>query len=267
MKADIQRLAALVGPGDSIRTTCPVCAATHEDSFLVRRDANDAHIVWYRCYRAKCGVGGRYHDIQGLTMSVTDRESGDFLALANENVPRPIMVSLAEQLAVPLGWLYTQDLRYDPIEDAVMYPWNNICENRITQVGYQSRGWSVKHLRNYRTAPNSLLYSVPKGPWSIGSRVVFVENIWSAYKVCELGARGVALMGHAVGPNVASQLRSQGVTEAIFILDPDTWPKGIIAALRNAEAAGIAACAAQVDFKPHRMSQEALKEVISNTRS
>jgi hypothetical protein len=184
------------------------------------------------------------------------------------SVPLAVLKDLSDQLGISTGALYAQGVQYDPIEDAIVYPWVNCVNGRDLTVGYQIRAIGHKDIRTHRENDQAYQYSKPhfKGG-GLGECIVVVENLWSAYKLADMGYRSVALLGHVLSPSVAIHFVNEGVKTVLFLLDPDTWPNGVVKALRVAEAAGLTAKAAYLSEKPHRMAQQSLKEAVSNIQS
>jgi hypothetical protein len=93
---------------------------------------------------------------------------------------------------------------------------------------------------------------------------ILVENLWSAYKLVALGHRAIALLGHRVTHAAASSIRENSTNRrAILLLDPDCWPTKVSDGLRILESRGWRASALHVTEKPHRMSNDALHELLS----
>lgn len=250
----------LLKPSVTVRAVCPACEADHEKSFAMRRDSEQTHKVWFRCYRAKCGVSGSLTDVGGLRMSVVPEERAELGNL--EPVPHRIVKSLALQLQVPEVYLVQQGMQWEPMDESVAYPIFNYIARRPVQVGWQMRRWTEKVIRNHYHDTTARHYTMLRDKTSWTGKVYVVENIWSMYKLGCIGVNAVSLMGHDISPTLADYMRPLAHEEVILLLDPDTWPAATVDALRAFEASGVRASARRLTMKPHRMRQEELREVV-----
>jgi hypothetical protein len=164
---------------------------------------------------------------------------------------------------MPLPILARQGLQYDPFSELIYYPWYNWRQGRRAQVGWQTRS-KDKEIRRVPTESWALQYSLPMGIRNGSLETIFVENIWSAYKLTNLGFRAVALLGHLLTHAVASDIRNQSENpHGVLLLDPDCWPTKVAEGLRVLEARGWKAHARHIVEKPHRMSNADLTALLS----
>jgi hypothetical protein len=251
-------------PGERVRTVCPSCNAHHEKSFSINRDAYAPQKIWFRCWRAACGIHGCVTDADGILLKAIHADDDEALEKIPvlDRVPRAIMGKLSHQLGLTVQQLEIQQLQYDPHTETMYYPLWNRKDSRSVQVGWQTRTEN-KTIRNVVTEPGAYTYSTPLGNPRHGP-TVFVENLWSAYKLQGLGIRSVALLGHRVWLETASSTRQDTMPNwnAILLLDPDCWPTQVSAALRNLEARGWNAHAIHITEKPHRMKQSELQKLL-----
>ena len=204
-------------------------------------------------------------DADGILLKAIHAKNDEALAAVPvlETMPRQLLQDLSTQLQLNQVDLDRQNLQYDPFTETTYAPWHNLTDWRRVQVGWQTRT-ADKTIRLVKTDSKAQNYSVPMGQCWRGL-TVFVENMWSAYKLQTLGYRAVALLGHRLPPHVASEVRDRDTAnpEALVLLDPDCWPTKVSDALRVLESRGWKAHATHISVKPHRMSQEELKAVIA----
>jgi hypothetical protein len=155
--------AAQLQAGANTRVVCPSCQAAHEKSFSVCRDAHAPQKIWFRCWRAACGIHGKVTDAAGIVLQATDAESDSDLAAIPilTRVPSPLQHALAEQLEMQYHDVAAQGLQYDPFTQTVYYPWYNFNTSRRIQVGWQTRPSATSKATPLPSSTRLLCESLP----------------------------------------------------------------------------------------------------------
>jgi hypothetical protein len=248
---------------------CPFCQAEHEKSFVVRVDAQDGWKVWYRCYRAACGVKGRYSDSEGLRLAVKAPTENELFELDYQDmpVPRRVAIQWGDRYGLTDTTIRSQGVRYSEEKGELAFPIKNMFEGRVYQVGWQTRRIAHKVIRFHwlNSTKGSGSYSYYHPNELPGTKpLVIVESIQAAYRVWQdcPGYAAVALLGHEI-PSVGPRHWRYRHRDAILLLDPDTWPTGVTKAIRRLEADGINTEARYLDKKPHQLTADELREAVS----
>lgn len=283
--------------GQSRRSTCPVCHASHEQSFVITRDAYQPSRLWFKCYRAKCGARGYVRDdnpsdvllrVGSVEPGVAqDADPDDF-----QPVPQNLYKDLETKYSTPFRVLTRQNMRYDPQQHALVLPVINITnslDRNREQVGWQHRKIDEKGIRNIWlpghkplmmgcvVAPRASSRMRSAGPQKYTDcgrrieRVVLVENLFSAYRIAGLQEAaklhtptdGIALLGHRLSGQAAAMIASH-YTDALVLLDKDTWPAGPVAVLQALAPYNIKAEARFLQDKPKDAAEGDLLEVLKS---
>lgn len=273
IRADIARMA----DSSNTRFECPFCAASHEQSFTVRREATR---IWFRCWRASCGVKGSIRGNGVLTLALDQEVPSDPRVTDYEEVPTELFRDLSHQYDISRGTLLRQGMRYDPHEPALCLPLNTTdAYGALSQQGWQKRRTEEKYIRN--ECPKGMTYlAFPRHPNIKFTKpfqaLVLVENLLSAYKVEDVcyseGIHAAALLGHTLRKGVAEAVshyvtyyrRGEGKGRVVLMLDPDTWPRGSIEALKQLQTFPIRAAACHLVDKPHSTSRESLLSLATS---
>ncbi len=264
----IKDQASRLSPGQQVRTVCPFCQAAHEQSFVVRLDATDTWKVWYRCYRAACGVKGRWSDAGGLRLGVKAPTEAEIFELDYADTPlrRRVAIQWGDRYGLTADTLRTQGVRYSEEKGELAFPIKNYHQGRVYQVGWQTRQIKEKvirlHWHNAAVGPKK--YSWCPSSMPAYGAIIVVESLQSAYRVWQdcPGRHSVALLGHEV-PKEGPYAWRYRHDSAILLLDPDTWPKGVTDAVRRLEAKGIRTEARYLSKKPHQLTADELREAVS----
>lgn len=216
--------------GESIRTICPVCRATHENSFQVQRDSLG---LSYRCWRVSCGCSGKvWSNGRG---AVTHTHTGSNKAprpftLATTSLPSLVLDIVEEKYNLSKTTLDHSLVRWCEELESLVFPCYNLEGTRtgtVTKRLFKKDG-AAKSLLFWTESPPQ--YFVPYkqrivlgGGGKLG-RVYVVEDCLSALRMFEEGDFTVALLGTTLHSEVALSL-SSGFRTLMVCLDPDAVEK------------------------------------------
>lgn len=252
-------------PGGSKRGVCPFCFASHEQSFVVRMDAQDHWKLWYQCYRAACGAHGLYSDSGGLTLSTT-KALPEVKTDSYADHP-PITPYASERLAkyqVSHSALVREGVRYDSDYEEALFPINNLYAGARKHVGWQVRKLDRKAIRTNFFHDPHYQYTVVNPVGAMNGPILVVENPLSAIRLAEAThweRCAIALLGHELSSATALQLQAWW-RDYTLLLDPDTWPGPTTKVLRTLEGAGCSAIARYISKKPYALSDEEIREIV-----
>ncbi len=238
-------MAAATPPGGRARAFCPFCNATHEQSFSVMRGETMPHKLYFQCFRGSCGKRGMVEDNSGLRMILwsdqkdvphqVSKQMPEYAELTQEQ-----MNFLCDRFELTIETIATQGIRDRALDASTTYasyamPW-------LDEAGYQ-KGWVEKrfgaiggHKSHHdlcnRSVPGRLCFPRIDVSWHHAAEkydCVLVEDIFSAYKVCqegkEIGVVGVALLGAQISAVDAAAI-GELFTHVAVMLDHDQWPNG-----------------------------------------
>lgn len=202
---DQVKLAALSIPdgGRSEHLVCPLCEGgrTHERSFIVSRGAG---AIFYRCYRASCGVRGKVGSVHSEAMAKESPAKRAANPYRRATIPLPsdvrdwlcdrfhLLPSAIEQE----GWAWNEETQ------RVIQPIRNM--DRVV-IGHNARYWkeldtlllarqSSKSITYWNNGEEPWRHSAPL-PRSGSGTVVLVEDIPSAIRLAYSGYDSIALLG------------------------------------------------------------------------
>lgn len=239
--ATIRALGSRLDRGDHLRTTCPFCSATHENSFDIRRLEDKPHILTFVCWRGTCGQRGWILDKAGTSLILQPVRKDEPHRVSDpipEHSPLPPRMYnlLKEKYAITQCTLNVQGCQYEPAHETLCMPW-------LSERGHQ-RGWVEKrfrrpdgvtksyHLLCDRLDNHRLSYPALPQSYSYLPRdviCVLTEDLLSAYRVTQDGENtlGVALLGSALTDTDACQLG--GLFDKIMVhTDYDVWPDAAV---------------------------------------
>lgn len=199
MDRDVKLLAAMLSPGDTLRTQCPKChgGASGEASFSVTRDEDG---VVFKCFRNKCGYSGGYgkKKTSMIRTTETDKKTMDKLREAASIWGRG--TALPDSLLWWLSCRFLYDVgktlapSYDPQTERVLVPFFN----NGAMAGFISRRFFED------SSPKALTYKLRAALPTIGfyrqhldteAPLIIVEDVFSAGAMSELGVPACALLG------------------------------------------------------------------------
>ena len=159
------------------------------------------------------------------------------------------------------------------MKDRLAIPIHNENGELIAYAGRIAKGevpkGTVKYLLPEGFVKQSVLYNLhrlslqPDGRQR--QRVYMVESYFSVFKLHELGLPVVSPMGHSVSEAQCDLLASIGVDEVILLFDGDeAGALGVAESLQLlAQYFYVHAPAVPAGFKPHRVSDEEIQDLIS----
>lgn len=247
IESNIRRLAENSQPGERVRAYCPFCHADDEKSFSIVRDKYKPHLLWFRCFRGKCGEQGRVTDEAGVHMILTgaagDVERNEYRPMPAYGVPsHAFLTMVADKYGIPAGYLKAQAVRYDPENEGLCMPW---CDIAGAQFGWIHKNFKEdvpksKH-DNVQKNESRLAFPLIGADWKSLAKsniVVLVEDLLSAYRICheaancELPIVAVALNGAHINKKDAA-LIAHHFDNVVVLLDYDQWPRGSLEVLRK----------------------------------
>lgn len=213
--------------GGSMRTVCPVCRATHEQSFRIRRTENN---LLYKCWRMACGV-------KGVAGSFT-REYREPSSVVAPPKPRPLPYSTSrvggyEQAIVWYRYKITGEsleragVRWAEEIESLVFPCYTIDGEHV--------GYATKRLARTNVFPKSLLFwnTAPPRYFKVMERaphgdgtVYLVEDCLSALKLWQSGVSSIALLGTKLDDITALEI-SKSYRKVVFCLDNDATAKAV----------------------------------------
>ncbi len=242
---------------------CPFCkgGTDNESSFFLRREGR---YVYYKCYRAKCGVGGRLN-VTNTTAAERKTELGGKRRVL-ETSPLELDEDTSEYLKGRY-YLSPEELRRGEIGVTKMHC--HQCSSRVylpmfrrdgTIRGYTARDVTgeerVKALsfRWRDDEPNLAWYSNRKS-----KSLIIVEDCFSALRASSY-LNGAALLGVDLSKDKVDEIVRGGFTSAYLALDGDATRVAIKQSLALRSRINLRVLALDKDIKD--MTREELKQFM-----
>jgi len=235
-RLEIELLAEDVAVGDrSAHLVCPVCGggSSHEESFLIWRDADG---IAYQCYRVKCGVRGKFFSRSRESAKVEIKRKP---ALTTDMLTtQPLPNRVVDWLLTRFNWLAREDLAthgvlWDYKREAVLLP----IRFNGTHEGYIARVYPELQTRKHSFTSKAKAFYVEGitnpacimqptlGTPHVPSKLVLVEDYWSAARLVLAGIPAVALSGTSITDRCIIELSRAFVKEITLVLDSDATLK------------------------------------------
>ena len=221
--------------GDTYRTTCPICGATHEETFIARR--TNPYTILYKCYRVSCGARGAIIK-SGVYAYGEHGPQAEPDIYRDRSYKEPIY-SLPDSLTNMLSSRYDigprggADKEYRRIIRDIG---TDFTGEKIVLVWRDETGEECGHLvRDYYSGtkrtwiPHLATGKSHSGYWPLGLRpntdVVLVEDAMSAIRLSLEwpGVSTCALLGTSLG-NLTHETMSKyihAIRKVVIFLDPD----------------------------------------------
>jgi hypothetical protein len=268
----IRKLAANSQPGERVRGYCPFCHADDEKSFSVVRDKYKTHLLWFKCFRGKCGEQGRVVDEAGVYMVLHGAQVPEDQKLRPMpqygNCSHAFLQEVEKKYGIPPNYLLAQAVRYDPEYNGLVMPWLNEEGEQFGWV-HKNDGPKSKH-DNVQQNESRLAFPLIGMAWKQLQHTnicVLVEDLLSAYRICYLAQQleipvvSVALNGaHINKPDVA--LISSLFDNVVVLLDYDQWPRGSMGVLSKFYPQNVRQIATTLHQDPKDAPEEELQALL-----
>lgn len=274
----IRHSAADLEPGAKLRVYCPFCNAQDEKSLSIQRDMYKPHLLWFRCFRGKCGENGRVVDQAGTRMVLHAArlpENPDKHMPQYRDLPPKFLDMVSDKYDIPNGWFYEQGCRYDPENEGIVMPWANHKNQQFGWIHKQFREGvpKSKHdnslkLKTRLGWPNAGVAYAKLPPTAIG---ILVEGLMDAYKVLH-SARVINLPIYPVALNGANlytedaKVLSKVFSSVLVLMDPDLWPSGAIEVLHKLRPWNIRTAATSLEQDPKDTPPDELQAWLATVR-
>ncbi len=240
-RVEIASEGAALEPGESARMVCPFCGGGHnkERSLSIKRD-EETGLILYHCFRANCGEAGVLGGSRNLTRirlpAEKKFEPWDDKALQPIADPDMVPTGVIHQVREwGLDPYHGPRWYYDPRDDRICMP--------ILGPLYDTRGY-VRRAYRTDTYPKALIgrtdeqHPLVAYHWALEysrpasrlDRIICVEDIPSAERLCRVGVNSVALLGCTPSDEALEELgqvaRRNDYT-VVFALDADASAQAI----------------------------------------
>lgn len=229
MFPDIKLVASELAVGQTTRSVCPFCKASHEKSLCVTRDRTG---ILYNCFRAKCGAKGFIPTTSAILEASHKQKQfkpKKFL-YPLRNFTDEELSEYFDKYEIPHALIRENGWRYDHTNGRVYMP-------ILTQDGFVA-GAVAKTLPNTAwPGPKAVTYwyndvpmlHYPKEVAPKGRTVAVVEDIFSSVKMAQL-VPCVALMGTSLTERAAAALVRE-YSHLLIVLDPGAEAQAV--SIRN----------------------------------
>lgn len=199
----VEALAVALPPGESLRTTCPKCAAP-EKAFSITRTERG---LLFKCFRASCGWHGRL--TEDPTSWHPERIKRQVKPAAPEVRFLPFPAEIESWFPLTAAERTKYDIHYCD-NDAVLYRFYGDGQEGSVFRWYDGR---VPKCKRYGPAPYAYYYGRAAPP----NVCILVEDCLSAAVIhATLGCAALALLGTTLTPATLA-----GLSDYILMLDPD----------------------------------------------
>lgn len=243
--------------GEVRRTTCPVCNATHEKSFIMR--ALDDRVA-YHCYRASCTLGQGVSGKKKLLVSKNKEFKPKVFRGDTSYLTSELLSALKTKYEIGSLLASMHGIRYTK-KDTLVFP-------LFTKHGH-NWGTQTKNL-NKATTPKNITYKEQDVPsiyypvtFDDSSPIVVVEDVLSAIKLSPM-VRARAILGTHMSDLMASELARES-KDIVLFLDYDAIDKARKIAKKYAALANWRIIINEKDPKDTPYNE--LEEIIENAKS
>ncbi len=219
MKDKILELAIGLNDGEKMRDFCPFCKATHEKTFVVRRNVFS---IEYKCWRNKCGAHGKV-----ITTSTSEGLPPTKLKVVKNSeilveIPEELIQYLRETYGFTKEEIDKNNLTYIPDSKRLCLPLYDLYGRKFGTVHRAVPGSKYKIPKTLNFIPDKDKRQdlhFPRKSYGKIEELILVEDIFSAIK-CSRIQPTAALLGTHISLERMEKL-CKLTKKIVLVLDPD----------------------------------------------